>query len=214
MARIRKGLLNQAQSAVKQKERLKRSAHLLSIPEQKRVAFEVDRACARALYYMRAFIDSCESLRRQFKLTHQSFDEDIVPRKELMEVVATNSTHRVHATSEKPPTPGPVLLANITTENQQEIVVTLVKGSAADMLDPTNPQSIRGKCVVCLDSYAEVMLYPCNHLCLCKDCCDRLENQNIDSNHQCPICRDTYETPCQIYSVGSIVDSKEAKHIT
>jgi len=40
-------------------------------------------------------------------------------------------------------------------------------------------------CVVCLDREREVVLHPCGHYCLCKECSDHLR--------QCPICRQQIE---------------------
>lgn len=42
------------------------------------------------------------------------------------------------------------------------------------------------KCKVCLDSELEVMFQPCNHLCCCRSCGERVET--------CPVCRSPIES--------------------
>ena len=40
-------------------------------------------------------------------------------------------------------------------------------------------------CTVCLDNPRQVLLQPCGHVCMCKDCADRVRG----ADNQCPICR-------------------------
>ena len=46
--------------------------------------------------------------------------------------------------------------------------------------------SSRGQCSVCLAEIAEVVIQPCGHVCICRDCADTIM-ENID--RKCPICR-------------------------
>ncbi|XP_018010274.1 uncharacterized protein LOC108667727 [Hyalella azteca] len=41
------------------------------------------------------------------------------------------------------------------------------------------------ECVVCQDSERSMLLMPCGHLCLCRDCCRAIKN----SSKLCPVCR-------------------------
>eukprot|EP00092_Neocalanus_flemingeri_P024956 GFUD01027066.1.p2 GENE.GFUD01027066.1~~GFUD01027066.1.p2 ORF type:complete len:126 (-),score=47.03 GFUD01027066.1:409-786(-) len=41
------------------------------------------------------------------------------------------------------------------------------------------------RCTVCLDNPREVLLQSCGHVCMCKDCADRVRK----GDNQCPICR-------------------------
>lgn len=42
-----------------------------------------------------------------------------------------------------------------------------------------------GLCIICEDNEKSVVLVPCGHLCMCKQCADQLQNYN----QYCPICR-------------------------
>lgn len=43
-----------------------------------------------------------------------------------------------------------------------------------------------GECVVCMDASTEVVIVPCGHFCLCKECADILVESKFP---KCPLCR-------------------------
>lgn len=50
-------------------------------------------------------------------------------------------------------------------------------------------------CVVCHDQHRSVLLLPCKHLCLCRDCYRKLK----DYNRQCPLCRTAFRHNMKVY---------------
>lgn len=50
-------------------------------------------------------------------------------------------------------------------------------------------------CVICYKNKKDILLEPCNHLCLCNDCSKEL----IIHNNRCPICRELISNSKKIY---------------
>lgn len=84
LSRLRHELVNHAYFAVEQKETFKRNVRNMEDEEKGHVAFQVDRALDRALYFLEPFKDKCDIINHHFKVTLASFNEDVIPRNEII----------------------------------------------------------------------------------------------------------------------------------
>lgn len=68
--------------------------------------------------------------------------------------------------------------------------------------DYANPSSSPTKtdicnlCVICQDKMKTIVLLPCRHLCLCRDCFRQLRRYR----QECPMCREPYHHSIQVYA--------------
>ncbi|KAH8392310.1 hypothetical protein KR215_005790 [Drosophila sulfurigaster] len=65
--------------------------------------------------------------------------------------------------------------------------------------EASHPASSRSDCcVVCIERKRNIVLLPCRHLCLCKECSQQLHR--YEGGNRCPMCRDYVESVLPIYS--------------
>lgn len=85
----------------------------------------------------------------------------------------------------------------LTTEPQLQVVKQTVSiGTELYVLEDLYGEE--KQCVICLSQEKEVLVLPCKHVCVCKDCAGAL---GVKGAGKCPVCR----TPIEgIYKTGPI----------
>lgn len=91
-----------------------------------------------------------------------------------------------------------------TTASQFPVAAaTLVEPSApSELMDVDTALEEKGVCVLCWERKAEMALVPCGHVCLCTNCCQQGDVLNAALQHQCPVCRGTFQQTLRVYHAG------------
>lgn len=59
-----------------------------------------------------------------------------------------------------------------------------------------DPDDKANLCIICYDQPKSIVLMPCRHLCLCRNCLNQLKAYR----RECPVCRQTYRQTILVYS--------------
>ena len=135
-----------------------RSLAVLALPLRTERATTLERACAMIYNFdnhnwRSAAATDLNEIRNEMKNLLR-FEKNLYPRLTFTGFTHLNSRHRP-------------LIKFVREETGYEVVVS---------------EAVYNKmCVVCLERERDVVLYPCTHCCLCREC-----NESV---HNCPICR-------------------------
>ena len=58
-------------------------------------------------------------------------------------------------------------------------------------------------CVICQSNKKDIVLLPCNHYIICKECEEN--NYNITRERKCPICRNEYFDKMLLYTWNNFI---------
>jgi E3 ubiquitin-protein ligase MGRN1 len=75
--------------------------------------------------------------------------------------------------------------------------------------DSSTPE-IGNECVICLTEPCSTAVLPCNHLCMCSDCSERLCSDANWERRRCPVCRTPFGSLLRIIAKPPPVTSTEA----
>ena len=80
--------------------------------------------------------------------------------------------------------------------NPKDLKHLLLSAQVAELVNPRPSATATERhnkpsklCVVCQDKVLERVVEPCGHLCLCRECADKLQK---DSSKRCPLCQDEF----------------------
>ena len=69
--------------------------------------------------------------------------------------------------------------------NLKKIFVPTPKFYSNKKERPTQNGYITQQCIICYSEDREMILKPCNHICVCQNCCKRI----IQESNKCPFCQ-------------------------
>ena len=82
-----------------------------------------------------------------------------------------------------------------TTEENEQLRAELRRQKKTMECTDRNEDS-KSACSVCLTEIVEVVIQPCGHVCVCKDCANKLMENPVKN---CPICRNKIKRIQNVY---------------
>lgn len=86
-----------------------------------------------------------------------------------------------------------------THEGSHEIPVPLDEKDR-DLREELERERDKNLCVVCQTENKNIVVMPCRHMCMCKNCCTQLFRIHRYHRRTCPLCRQTITSTMEIYS--------------
>lgn len=85
------------------------------------------------------------------------------------------------------------------TANQRSTEVPLDEKDR-DLREELERERDKNLCVVCQTENKNIVVMPCRHMCMCKNCCTQLFRIQRYHRRTCPLCRHTITSTLEIYS--------------
>lgn len=70
-------------------------------------------------------------------------------------------------------------------DHNQSNLSTIEEISDSDEINDETDEEL-GKCIICSENFVEVLIMPCGHLCICKDCWQSRQDSRTKGRPTCP----------------------------
>ena len=83
----------------------------------------------------------------------------------------------------------------IDSEKKSEKIIFELQNKIKNSQNKISEQEKKLSCSICYKNSINILLEPCNHMCICETCLSELSNYSL----ACPVCRQTFTSTKKIY---------------